>query len=408
MKTMLKTLVGMALIAGACLSTPALAQENKDDKKDTGPKSVAEVSPGDKIIYQIDLYGQLGRDVHEVPIRKALADARQWNPDYLVFRVNMGYSAGGSSLGDWFAGVQLDRNAFNLMETVRELQTMFTDGIRDDPEWKTRDGKKPELVMWVKSAMGGAAFFPFTAPTVFFTSDAHHGGIGYLELALAGRGDFVVQQKMYAIRLGRAVGLAIKGGHDEHIIKAMARLDYVLSVSYVGGKPVFYEDMTTGEELLTDDGDPDAGRADTIEQALRFEGNDVLVIDAAKALKLGFAKAVVDSQEDLANELGCARNYVLIKGRGDGPIRAWVREVTRAEGEMRDTLAKMRRVDMGGQTLEERNRARATMIRHLREIIERWERYGTAINGQNVRGVPPANECEVRIEQLKQEMRLDR
>ncbi len=402
----LKTLLSAALVAGLALSAPVMAQEkDKDTKKDTGPKSISEVAAENKVIYLIDLKGDLGRDVHQNPIKQALADARGWNPDYLVFRVDMGY--GGRGVGDWYANLSIDRNAFNQLETVRELQTLFTDGVRDDPAWKTRDGKKPQLIMWVKSAMGGAAFLPFTAPTVYFTSGAHHGGIGYLELLMAGRGDHDVREKQYSLRLGRAVGLAIKGGHDEHILKAMARMDYVLSVSYIGGKPVYYEDMTTGEELLTDDGNPDAGRADTAEQAIRYEGNDVLVLDAPKALRLGFAKAVVDTNEDLANELGCARNHVLIKGRAEGPIQAWVKTVAKAEREMRETMQKMRRVEMGA-TLADRNKARATLIRHYKDLIENWERYGSAIDPENVRGVPPAGNCELAIEQLKQEMRLDR
>ncbi len=408
------TSVLAAGLAFSVLAAPdALAQSDKgkdkasEDAKE--PKTPSEVPASRKILFQFDLYGELGREVSSVSMKQALEDAKKWKPDYLIMRVNMAFSQYGRGLADWRTGLFSDGTPYNQLETVRELQTMFTDGIRDDPNWITRDGKKPELVMWVKNAMGGAAFIPFVGPTIYYTSDAHHGGIGYLEFIFAGVGDYVAREKQYSLRLGRAEGLAIKGGHAPEIIRAMARMDYVLSVSYVGGKPVFYpNDPSSGDELLTDDGDPDAGRRDGIEDMLNFKGNDVLILDASKAIKLQLGKAIIDTNDDLVNELGVSRDYVIVKGRHDQIFKAWVKSVVKAEEELVANWREFQRTEVAGQTPSDRNKGRGKRLKLLRDIGDAWKKYGESINPLRVRGVPGPDDVEVITEQLKQQMRLDK
>lgn len=419
MKTMMAKLLNhrwffgvvAAGLALSLLGAPVASAQGRGDKeaKKDEPKGPSEVSADTKIVYQFDLYGEIGREVSTVSMKQGLEDAKRWNPDYLVFRINMSFSYHGQGLADWDAGSEPANIQFNQLDTVRELQTMFTDGIRDDPNWKTRDGKKPELVMWVKNAMGTAAFIPFVGPTIYFASDAHHGGIGYLDLIFAGRGDYVVREKQYSLRLGRAEGLALKGGHAPEIVRAMSRMDYVLSVSYQGGHPIYYpNDPNSGDELLTDDGDLDAGRRDTIDDILNFKGNDVLILDAPKAVKLELAKGIADTQDDLLDELGIARNAVVVKGRHDQIFKNWVREVVKAEEQLNGYWRDFNRVQGGGANKDDRNKERAKRLGLLRNMVDLWKKYQESINPANVRGVPRTGDIEVMMEQLKQQMRLDR
>ncbi len=76
----------------------------------------------------------------------------------------MAFGGYGTRLEDHEANPRMTSFAFQQLETAREVQTLFTDGIRDDPNWKTREGKKPELIMWVKRAMGGARSSPSSLP----------------------------------------------------------------------------------------------------------------------------------------------------------------------------------------------------------------------------------------------------
>ena len=96
------------------------------------------------------------------------------------------------------------------MDKVRELDTMLADRVNLGGEFKT----KPRMVAWVNKATGGAAFFPFLFKEIYFTSDGKMGGLGALESMFGGVGDEAVRQKQRSLRLGRAKGLAAKGGHD--------------------------------------------------------------------------------------------------------------------------------------------------------------------------------------------------
>jgi hypothetical protein len=403
-------LLGIALFLG---SGVAVAQESgrgadkSDSKKE--PKAPDQVPADQKIIYRVDLNGELGRNISQTPLKQALDDAKKWNPDYLVFYVNMSFSVNGRSRKDWQSDPGMTGQVFNQLETARHLQTMFTDEIRDSADWKTRDGKKPQLIMWVKRAMGGAAFLPFVAPTIYYTSDAHHGGIGFLDHMFDGVGDYEVRQKQYSLRVARLVGLAEKGGHEGKLVRAMTRLDYVLSVSYVGGKPVFFEDYS-GDELLTDDGNPEAGRADGSEEIIRMEGNDVLTVDADKAIKLGLGAAKIDTVDELANELGVSRNFVVIEGRSDDIIARWAKEVSGAERDLEKMWRDFSRVRIEGATASERNQQRSKQLSLLNKISSLFNRYREAVNPRNVEGAPPnwTTSIDVMVAEIKQEIRLDR
>lgn len=377
--------------------------------KPAGDGKQAEAPSADaQRVYVINFRGEFGQDVTATPLKEALTEAKKLKADVIVMRIDCAFTYRGQERDDFNpadAGA-----AFNQLETARQLGTLLTDQIRDDPEWKSNTPSgKPRLVAWVKKALGGVAFMPFIAPEIYYTSDARHGGIGYLERIFAGRGDFVVQQKQYSLRLGRAEGLAIKGGHDEKIIRAMSRSDYVLSFSLVGGKPVYFENMT-GDELLTDDGDPEAGRADTMEAIVRMEGNDVLTLDAKKAQRLGLSLGTVDTLDDLAFELGINRSYTVLPGKADRIFSNWSRDVRAAEDEIRKLFRDFQRVQIQGETPEERNRGRGQQIRILEDIKRLLDRYGEGINPRAIQGAPDQWEVQINqiIEQIKQQIRLDK
>lgn len=374
--------------------------EAKTDTTDPKKSDAAKTGTGPSV-YMVHLTGELGRDISVTSLRDVMADVKKYQPDMLIFKVDMDFKFMGEESPD-FHPAQAG-NAFNQLETVRELQTMLTDEIRDDAAWTT----KPRLVMWVRKALGGSAFLPFVAKDIYYTSDGRHGGIGYLERIFDGVGDKVAQEKQYSLRLKRAEGLAIKGGHEPKLIRAMARADYVLSVTFVGGQAEFHEDET-GEMLLTDDAKE--GNRDTIQDVVRFRGNDVLTLDAPLAERLGLSSGTTDTLEDLLTKLGVDKGYNLIKGRSDEIIASWSRAVSDAHLEFRRLWREYGRVPTGGQTYDIRTRNRGRQINLLTDVLALLNRYGEALNPRELQGMPEdvKSGINLMIEQIKTAQRLDR
>ncbi|MBC7835548.1 MAG: hypothetical protein H7Y88_10690 [Phycisphaerales bacterium] len=363
------------------------------------------ISSDTTVIYLAKLEGEFGHDVSATPMRKVMEDAKKLKPDIIVLKIDATYGQHGDEIPDFWT---IGTDNYGQLDTARQIQTILTDDMRDDDEFLTRDGKKPRLVMWVKKALGGVAFLPFTAPDIYYTSDSWHGGIGYLELMFKGMGDEVVRQKMFSLLLGRAEGLAIKGGHDPKIVRAMSRADYVLSVTFEGGKPVYYEDMS-GEHLLTDDASEEGGRRDNIQDVARYKGNDVLTLDSEWAYKLGLSSGTADKNEDLAFLLGVARNYSFIENRSERILKDWSEGVTQAERDFQRLWREFARIPLGND-YDERTRGRGQRIQILQEIKSLLERYKEAINPRVIRNAPEnwQTELNIMINRLKQEQRLDK
>lgn len=391
------------------LADAAAAPEAGEGEKDETPgiapsqkKEAAVVGPDTKKVYFINMRGEIGRDVSYTPMKQILADMKKVQPDYLVIRVDMEFAARGEKVEDFDVDAN---NAFQQMETVAQLGTLLIDGIRDDSGFV----KKPQMVVWVRRALGGAAFIPFLSPNIYYTSDSLHGGIGYLELIFGNMGDRVVREKQFSLRLARAQGLAVASGYDRRIIEAMARTEYVLSYDLVGGKPVYQENML-GQNLLTDDGNPDEGRADTIDQIARHTGNDWLTLRAPLAQTLGVSKGTIDSMDELVGELGIERDYKIY---GDTPtkiLRQWSRSVSEAELEFRRLWREFGRIEVEGETPELRNRGRGRQIGLLNDVKDLLKKYDEAINPRAIRGAPAQweNRIDVMIEEIKQQMRIDK
>ncbi|MBX3358252.1 MAG: hypothetical protein KF745_07475 [Phycisphaeraceae bacterium] len=395
------------LIEKGVVKVDAPADAKTDAPAVTG-KPVSEGKPGAAKVYLIELKGEFGRDVSATPLRQVMYDARKYQPDVLLVKMDTDFRLHGEEVEDFTEGGA--EGAFDQqLETARQLQTIFTDEVRDDPEWKT----KPRLVCWVHKALGGAAFLPFVFPEIYFAPDAHHGGIGSLDHLFDGVGDEVVRQKQRSLRLGRAEGLANKGGYNPIILRAMAMSEVVLSVKFEGGKPVFIEAMPEGpdEELLTDDGSEAEGRRDTIQDVARLKGNDNLNLTADLAYKLQVSKGTVDTMDALAFKLGIGRNYEVIDGRSESIITDWGRSVSEAE---RTFLRKYRdqqelQVQAPGG-YDQRTQYRGTRIRLLKECRSIIERYQEALNPRRLRGAPEQiiRVINLTINQLEAAQRSDR
>lgn len=387
--------------AGAA-ETPAKNDKPAEKPSTTGPgKATAPASTGTKV-YMVPLKGEFERDVALTPMRRVMEDAKKVQPDIMVFRIDCEYKMHGKELPDWAP----EPGSFDQLELARQLDPVLTDAVKEDPEWKV----KPRMVFWVSKALGGSAFLPFLAPEIYYTSTAKHGGIGYLDYLFEGVGDDVVREKQRSLRLGRAQGLALKGGHPVEILNAMARVDYILSVNFVGGRPEFHEDES-GEVLLTDDGLQSRGHRDSLEEMLRFTGNDVLTLNADMAQRLGMSSGTVDTENELFEKLGISRSNPTKVGKAGAILEEWSKGVSDAEFSINRLWREFSRVDVrepGGWN--ERAAARGKRKSILKEILALLEKYKESINPYEIRAMPEQmiTQIKLMIDQLEAEQRRDK
>jgi hypothetical protein len=368
------------------------------ENKTTSKPSTRTTSPTNPVtdgakVYTIHLKGWFGEDISQTPIRQAVADAKQHEPDYLVVIMENDWDA--SRMGG-FGEIKDEQGFFDMLFRAEDMDPIFTAEI--PREWS----KPPKIIFWVKKAMGGAAFLPLVCKDVYFSSEAKLGGIGGLEKNFGSMGDEVVREKQFSLRLGHAEGMAITGGYEPKLIRALARTDYVLSVGFDGGKPVFYEGMPRadrGEILLTDDGKET--NVDTIQMLARGEGNDNLTLNADLAYKIGVSKGTVDTFEDLMRELGIARTYTKVEGKSDQIMENWREGVEKAKRDCRRIWEDYGRIQVGGDYAE-RQAARGRQLRLLGDLEKILKRYEEAVNPGQL-GVPDIGNIGV----LRERIRLD-
>jgi len=376
-------------------NTTAPATEPKDDQAQ-GPS-----------VYFVPIVGEFGRDCAATPMRETIRDARKFQPDFLIFVFDSEFAFRREESNE------LDLSQAELawqggLEAALNMAEIIQDEIRDDPKWV----KKPTPVAWVRRGMGPTAFLIMSFKNIYMSSGTKIGGIGYLNLLMAGVGDVTVQEKQRSLRFGRAAGLFDKGGHDLKLLRAMARSEYELSFSMVNGKPAFFENLT-GDEVLTDNGDPQEGKADLLSDAIRGRGNDVLNITPEVALKLGVSKGTVNSREELFYALGIERQVRdLSKDAKAAKIQSeWSRGVGEAEAEINRLLAELQRTPVQGATATERNAVRGRRIGMLNKIKSTYEAYKESVDpnrfgsSSNKELVVQSN---IQIDMLKQQIRLDR
>jgi len=385
--------------AGAPLDGSAKPITTKGSTKPDAKKDVKS-EDGAPTVYVVRCTGEFGRDVCATSISRVIEDAKKHQPDVLVMEFNHTFEELDARGRPKFL---YDPGSFDQLETSRQISTLITDQIRDDAGWK----KKPRLVGYIKRALGAASFLPFICPEIYFAPDALHGGVGGLDHMFDGVGDEVVQEKQYSLRQKRAEGLAEKGGHEPRILRAMARVDYVLSYRLVGGKPEFLERMpeAADEFLLTDNGEEDRG--DSIQDLIRYKGDDVLTLNAVTAERIGFSKGTVTDLRELMYALGFTRDFVEVKGRGDDIIKGWGEEVTKGEANLRRLGDQYNNVEVRapGQ-YRERTAARTQQKSVLREMRSIFNRYRESLDP---RRIPQLNVQQIDglIDRIDQQQRLD-
>jgi len=371
-------------------SKPTIAGSNPPSKP------AADQNSDRKKVYVMKLTGWFGEDISETPIRNSLKDAKAQGADVIIMELDNDWSMKRfGQMGD----IKDDIGQFDQLFRAEKLETIFTEEI---PRWE----KQPTVVMWVKKAMGGAAFLPFLSHNIYFSSEGKMGGIGHLQAIFGSTGDKVVQEKQFSLRLGHAKGKAIEGGYDPRIVEAMARDEYVLSVKFEGGKPVLLERMpeSPDEILLTDDGKD--SNADDEETLARGEGNDCLTLHADIAYKLGISKGTADTLDDLVYQLGLSRNSDTIKGQADQIMKSWrdgIEDAKRQLPKMYQDASEVKIKDPGGY--KERTEARGRRKKILSDMQQIEKRYQEALDPNRIRprGVP--NESQ--LEEMKKRLDLE-
>lgn len=386
-----------------------------DAKKDTGapapidPSKLVDVSgkpvpPGVDKVYLVTFGGEFGRDLTRTPLKQVMDEIVKVQPDIVIVRFDHAFSQHGEEKVDW----SVDYEQYDELEIARQLDTLLMDRVDYGGEFK----KKPRMVAWVNKALGGAAFLPFTFREIYYTSDGRHGGLGAIELLLAGIGDEVVRQKQYSLRIARAVGLCEKGGHDKVIMQAMSLARFILSYRVVNGKVEFLEDMppTADWFLLKDDGAFNEAHRDSAQDLVRLKGNDILTLDAKTAFDIGFSNGTADTVEELLSKMGVTRGYAVIKNTSREVLSTWSREVGKAEDGAVKLIRQYQSVEVkapGG--FKERTAARTQRKNLLRQVQSVVGRYAEAINPRRL-GVPEQliGQIDVVIDRIETEQRLDR
>lgn len=384
-------------VGGVGAEGTAGAESAKDPKAVAGaaeaPKDTKAVDDGAAKVYVMELKGEFGKAISQTPIKQAVADAKANNADYLIVVMN----------NDWSLNIIQEKPddfaQFDELFRAEDMDPIFT---RDIPrEWE----KQPKVVFWVKRAMGGAAFLPLVCKDIYFSSEGKMGGIGNLSTMFGGTGDEVVRQKQYSLRMGHAEGMAAIGGYDPRIVKAMARVEYILSVKMEGGKPLLLERLPErpDEELLTDNGEGENKDPDTA--LARGEGNDVLTLNADRASQLGVSKGTVDTLDDLLFELGVPRNYVKVDGKAERIMKSWSEGVEEAIRTIRRLRREANEIAVAGAEFQERSQARGQRKQRLQEIQQLLRRYGEVFGVDQVAGL--ISQINYEIEQLNQDQQRD-
>jgi len=386
---------------GTGTTQPTLAVDPANAPKSINTKPANPGTSDKKKVYTIELTGEFGQDISQTPIRDAVKDAQKNDVDMIIVVIDNDWS---QKQGGVKVDIEDDAGAFDQLFRAEPIAKIFIDEI--PKEWT----RQPEVIFWVKKAMGGAAFLPFSCKNIYFHSEGKMGGIGHLSSMFGSTGDLVVREKQFSLRLGHAEGMAIQGGYEPRLILAMARDEYVLSYKIEGGKPVYFNRMPQGpdEFLLTDDGDEQSGRADDIQALARGEGNDVLTINADLAFKLLVSKGTVDTMDDLVYKLGLSRNSDMVKGKSAQIMKGWRDGLESAKKQLRKLQNDLQEVAVappGEYPQRTQARGKRRSIAEQMQAIEK--KYEEAINPRQLR-VWDWNTLQILKERLKTEQLADK
>jgi hypothetical protein len=302
--------------------------ESKDEKKTDAPSADAPAADDQAVLFVVELEGRFGLDISETPMKAIFEEAdKAFNDLVPGTGLNEGKKVVDPSKRDRHVIViklnTFSQPGFGSVFRSEELAPIAEEQIID---------RGRRVVFWVELAGGGAAFLPWVSPEIYFTSDGKLGGI--TDLDEFSSGDHMVDEKLISAFLGHAEGFAIKGGYGDHIpaLRAMLRTQVWLAVRMEGGKPNYLMRQPTKEDgegwtILSDDG------KDKNKDTSALKGNDLLILEADWASKLGISDGVADSVDDIAFRLGFGKNYKAIEKKENRAQRAvddWKKSVSDA------------------------------------------------------------------------------
>jgi hypothetical protein len=369
---------------------------------DVPANTTASADPGDntsKRVYVIPLRGEFGEDISQKPILRCLKDARDNKADIVIFEIENKWSY--NSLTDRKA----EDGEFDSLGRAEEMESAFTKGPVDG--WAT----PPRTICWVRQAMGGASFVPLVFKEIYFSPNARMGGIGDLSQYFQGS-DENARQKQISLRMGRARGMAITGGHAPELVDAMAIREYVLSYTFKNGKvELLPNQMPSGpnEILLTDDGKEE--RADDLKQLVRGEGNDTLTFHAKQAQDVGLSKGTVEEIDELFFQIGAGKNPIRVDAKAAQIMKQWSDDIVRSKKRLKEILEEyVRAQGTAGGTYEERTKQRGVRRRCLNEIKSIYSNFGEGIGGRwrGENGMPPESQIETLLKQIELEQAADK
>ncbi len=352
-------------------------------------------------VYVATLKGTFGEDISETPLRNILKDAASQHAEVVIFELDNKWEQGGERLPDEVGELGFVFAAERLTPILtNELPTIF--GLAKQPS--------PRVIFWVKQAMGASALLPFCAKDIYMSSDSRIGGIGGLTQMFK-TGDEVVKSKLYSAHLGHAQGWAISGGYDPRIINALCVVEYWLSCKVTGEQVEYYErnaDPLKGEELLTDDG-TDA-RADTVKERISGDGNDVLTLDAKKALRLRISKGTADDLDSLLYALKLDRSGLRVDAKSKSITEGWSKQLADAKKQYRKLWEEAGdvRVDAPGD-YDARTKARGIRKRKFEAMLSVWDRYHEGMMPWAPQNrLPMEEQLKQYIERIKIEQNADK
>jgi hypothetical protein len=199
--------------------------------------------------------------------------------------------------------------------------------------------------------------------------------------------------------------MAIRGGFDPRLIRAMMMSRYALSYSFQNGRVVL-QDGPGGEVLLTRAIEP-GKHEDTIDDWVRGTTKDVLTLNAELARILGISKGTVANLNDLLFELGVHRNHVLIDGTSDRILDQWSRSLREAERRYGTLARDFSEIQVQGPTRRERNRLRGQQIRVLEQMRGLMLQYDGVLRWWMIPGGMSIEQINVLIQQIRFAMAAD-
>lgn len=286
----------VALGVFATSGEPAAVQEALTAIADA-PRGGCLLSP---VVCVLQVRGEVGEAFDGEGLEAALAEAEKYAPDLIVVDIDT----------TWKTYRGNDRSVYTDEDRVTS-GSVFGDAMT--AAWALGEfmmsgahrSKPVRTSVWVGQAVGPAGIIPLACNEVYYRSNAIHGAIaGVFQMYPLHRRAWSGMAN--SLPWGRIQSVALKAGYPRELVRAMEYDHIVLSYS-VGKEGLRFFEDASGDTLLTDGGGIELGPADhkdTVQESLSFTGNDSLVVCGRQGVKLGLAKACVDSIDELVCAMG--------------------------------------------------------------------------------------------------------